>query len=347
MEALGNDRWRGEFVRRGARPLPLHGAGLGRSLPVVAPRLRAPRRRRRPAPGRAQSAPTLIAQAAERAQRRRRRRAWRDWAQRLDVRRAPSADMATLKPLGARRRAGRSRRCAIPTGACAACIRSSCRSSSTASARASRPGTSSSRARRRREPGAHGTFATARRGCPTSRAWASTSCTSRRSTRSAASKRKGTNNTLIAGAGDVGSPWAIGAAEGGHKAILAELGTLDDFRAPGAARARARHRDRAGHRVPVRARPSVREGASGVVPLAARRQRAVRREPAQEVPGHLPVRLRDATTGRRCGASWPSVFDVLDRRRACSIFRVDNPHTKAFPFWEWAIARDQARSIPT
>src|SRR5262249_37919092 len=42
--------------------------------------------------------------------------------------------------------------------------------------------------------------------------------------------RKGPNNTLSAGAGDVGSPWAIGGAGGGHKAIHPELGTLDDFR---------------------------------------------------------------------------------------------------------------------
>src|SRR5581483_11626531 len=43
-------------------------------------------------------------------------------------------------------------------------------------------------------------------------------------------KRKGRNNALASGADDVGSPWAIGAAEGGHKDILPELGTLADFR---------------------------------------------------------------------------------------------------------------------
>src|SRR6202008_1556412 len=42
--------------------------------------------------------------------------------------------------------------------------------------------------------------------------------------------RKGKNNTLPAGPGDVGSPWAIGSAEGGHKSIHPELGTLEDFR---------------------------------------------------------------------------------------------------------------------
>jgi starch synthase (maltosyl-transferring) len=43
-------------------------------------------------------------------------------------------------------------------------------------------------------------------------------------------QRKGKNNTLTPGPDDVGSPWAIGAAEGGHKAILPELGKLADFR---------------------------------------------------------------------------------------------------------------------
>src|SRR5690606_23002300 len=42
--------------------------------------------------------------------------------------------------------------------------------------------------------------------------------------------RKGPNNTLKAGPNDPGSPWAIGAADGGHKAIHAELGTEADFR---------------------------------------------------------------------------------------------------------------------
>ena len=42
--------------------------------------------------------------------------------------------------------------------------------------------------------------------------------------------RKGRNNTLVAEPGDVGSPWAIGSAEGGHDAVHPDLGTLDDFR---------------------------------------------------------------------------------------------------------------------
>ncbi|MGZ3408127.1 MAG: maltotransferase domain-containing protein, partial [Polyangia bacterium] len=44
------------------------------------------------------------------------------------------------------------------------------------------------------------------------------------------SHRKGPNNTLVAGAQDVGSPWAIGSSAGGHKEVHPDLGTLDDFR---------------------------------------------------------------------------------------------------------------------
>ena len=42
--------------------------------------------------------------------------------------------------------------------------------------------------------------------------------------------RKGRNNALTAGPGDPGSPWAIGAAEGGHDAVHPELGTIEDLR---------------------------------------------------------------------------------------------------------------------
>ena len=43
--------------------------------------------------------------------------------------------------------------------------------------------------------------------------------------------RKGRNNSLTVAPGDPGSPWAIGSADGGHKAVHPELGTLDDFEA--------------------------------------------------------------------------------------------------------------------
>ena len=73
--------------------------------------------------------------------------------------------------------------------------------------------------------------------------------------------RKGANNTLAAQPGDVGSPWAIGSAEGGHKEILPELGSLEDFRSAQRAGARARHR---------RSRSTSRSNARPIIPTCAR-----------------------------------------------------------------------------
>ena len=81
--------------------------------------------------------------------------------------------------------------------------------------------------------------------------------------------------------------------EGGRpQGAASGAGDLRRFSRPGRSRRKARHPDRAGHRLPVLARPSLREGAPGVVPRAPRRHHPVRREPAEEVPGHLPVRFR-------------------------------------------------------
>ena len=70
--------------------------------------------------------------------------------------------------------------------------------------------------------------------------------------------RKGPNNSLVTAAGDPGSPWAIGAAEGGHKAVHPELGTLAEFRRFVDSARALEHRRRAGHRVSSLARPSLR-----------------------------------------------------------------------------------------
>ena len=59
--------------------------------------------------------------------------------------------------------------------------------------------------------------------------------------------RKGKNNSVIVEPADVGSPWAIGGEEGGHKSIHPDLGTLDQFRACAQGKG-ARHRDCAGYR---------------------------------------------------------------------------------------------------
>ncbi len=119
--------------------------------------------------------------------------------------------------------------------------------------------------------------------------------------------RKGPNNTLESTEADTGSPWAIGAATGGHTAVHPELGTVDDVAPPGRGGGRARPGAGPRHRLPVLARSPLGPRAPRVVPAPSRRDHPVRREPAEEVPGHLPVRLRvGAVAGPvgRAGAAW-------------------------------------------
>jgi len=154
--------------------------------------------------------------------------------------------------------------------------------------------------------------------------------------------RKGTNNTLVAGPEDVGSPWAIGAAEGGHKDILPQLGTLDDFRH---LLARAREfgievaLDIAFQCAPdhpyVKAHPQwFKHRPDGSVQYAE--------NPPKKYQDIYPF---DFETGD-WRALWDELKSIVDFwiTQGVKIFRVDNPHTKAFGFWEWvidAIKRDQ------
>ncbi len=149
-------------------------------------------------------------------------------------------------------------------------------------------------------------------------------------------KRKGRNNALAAGPGDPGSPWAIGAAEGGHTAIHPELGTIADFRRLMAA---ARERnievalDVAFQCSPdhpyVREHPQwFRHRADGTVQHAE--------NPPKMYEDIVPLDF-ECDDWR---ALWRELADVMLFWAAEGVraFRVDNPHTKSFRFWEWAIA---------
>ena len=154
------------------------------------------------------------------------------------------------------------------------------------------------------------------------------------------SRRKGPNNTLEARPGDVGSPWAIGAAEGGHDAILGELGTLDDFRrlvkAAGAMGIDIAL-DLAFQCAPdhpwVTEHPEwFRRRADGSIQYAE--------NPPKKYQDIYPF---DFETPQWRGL-WLALAGVVEHWMAqgVRVFRVDNPHTKAFPFWEWMIARARA-----
>ena len=138
------------------------------------------------------------------------------------------------------------------------------------------------------------------------------------------------------GPDDVGSPWAIGAEPGGHDAVEPGLGTLEDFDRFVEPRSAAASRSRSIS--PTGPHPIIHacQGASGVVPPAPGRHDQVRGEPAQEIPGHLPINFESA--------EWQALWIELKRivefwiGHGVTIFRVDNPHTKPFRFWEWALA---------
>jgi len=148
-------------------------------------------------------------------------------------------------------------------------------------------------------------------------------------------KRKGKNNALVAAADDAGSPWAIGAIEGGHKAIHPALGTLDDFRKlVGEAKALGIEiaLDIAYQCAPdhpyVKAHPTwFRWRPDGSVQYA-------------ENP---PKKYQDIYPFDFESEDWRALWDELKSvfefwiGHGVKIFRVDNPHTKAFPFWEWVV----------
>jgi starch synthase (maltosyl-transferring) len=149
-------------------------------------------------------------------------------------------------------------------------------------------------------------------------------------------KRKGKNNVLAAAAEDIGSPWAIGAAEGGHKAIHPQLGSAADFRSlVGAAQREGIEiaLDIAFQCAPdhpyVKSHPQwFRWRPDGNVQFAE--------NPPKKYEDIYPFNF-ESEDWRGLWAELKSVLDFWIGE-GVRIFRVDNPHTKSFPFWEWAIA---------
>ncbi|MGH9458921.1 MAG: alpha-1,4-glucan--maltose-1-phosphate maltosyltransferase [Thermoanaerobaculia bacterium] len=158
-------------------------------------------------------------------------------------------------------------------------------------------------------------------------------------------KRKGKNNAVVAEPDDVGSPWAIGASEGGHTAVHPELGTLDDFRRfVEAAR---------GHGIEVALdiafqtspdHPWVDEHPDwflwrpdGTVQYAE--------NPPKKYEDIYPFYFET----EKWDELWEGLRDVFLHwiSQGVRIFRVDNPHTKPLPFWEWCIGEIKRRHPDT
>ena len=154
--------------------------------------------------------------------------------------------------------------------------------------------------------------------------------------------RKGRNNTLTPGPDDVGSPYAIGSEDGGHTAIHPDLGSLEDFE----------------HLRMVAAEHGIELALDFAIQCSPdhpwlkqhpdwfnwRPDGSIRY--AENPPKKYEdiVNVDFYTPGAMPGL-WVALCDAVMfwARNGVRLFRVDNPHTKAFPFWEWMIAEVQAR----
>jgi starch synthase (maltosyl-transferring) len=153
--------------------------------------------------------------------------------------------------------------------------------------------------------------------------------------------RKGRNNAVLAVEGDPGSPYAIGSAEGGHDAVHPELGTIEDFRSfVGACELLA-----------IEVALDFAIQCSPDHPWLKDHPEWFRRRPdgsmryAENPPKKYEDIVNPDFSSEDAGALWNALRDVvlfwIDQ--GVKIFRVDNPHTKPFRFWEWLIREIQLR----
>jgi starch synthase (maltosyl-transferring) len=154
--------------------------------------------------------------------------------------------------------------------------------------------------------------------------------------------RKGRNNSLRAESGDVGSPYAIGSAEGGHDTVHPALGTLEEFRA--LLRSAQENDLEVAIDFAIQCAPDH--------PWVAQHKDWFRWRPdgSMRYAENPPKKYEDIVNPDFYGeASFPAVWTALRDviqfwvDQGIRIFRVDNPHTKPLPFWHWMIADIQSR----
>jgi starch synthase (maltosyl-transferring) len=148
--------------------------------------------------------------------------------------------------------------------------------------------------------------------------------------------RKGRNNALTAAPGDPGSPWAIGAAAGGHDAIHPELGDSNDLRELVAA----------ANDLGIEIALDLAFQCSPDHPWMTEHPEWFRHRPDGSIQyaENPPKKYEDIVpldfTGKDWKRLWAALHGVVEHwiGQGIRIFRVDNPHTKPFRFWEWLIA---------
>jgi starch synthase (maltosyl-transferring) len=149
--------------------------------------------------------------------------------------------------------------------------------------------------------------------------------------------RKGANNSTKAAPGEPGSPWAIGSAEGGHKDIHPELGTLEDFR----------HLVQVAHEHGLSVALDIAFQCSPDHPYIKQHPEWFQHRPDGSIrhAENPPKKYEDIVPFDFDSESWRELWDELLsivlfwQDHGVNIFRVDNPHTKPFAFWEWLIGR--------
>jgi starch synthase (maltosyl-transferring) len=147
--------------------------------------------------------------------------------------------------------------------------------------------------------------------------------------------RKGRNNTVLAEPGDPGSPWAIGDETGGHAAIHQDLGSIEDF---DALVQTAREHD-------VFVALDFALNASADHPWLTEHPEWFHRRPdgTLKYAENPPKKYQDIYNFNWNSEDWQGLWNaVLEVVRywvshGVRVFRVDNPHTKPMPFWEWLI----------
>jgi starch synthase (maltosyl-transferring) len=148
--------------------------------------------------------------------------------------------------------------------------------------------------------------------------------------------RKGRNNNVRSEKGEPGSPWAIGSDEGGHKSILPELGTLQDFK-----------------KLVSEAKKLDIDVAMDIAFQCAPDHPYVKEHPnwfKQRPDGSIqyaenpPKKYQDIYPFNFESDDWQNLWEELKSvflfwiEQGVTVFRIDNPHTKPIPFWKWVIA---------
>ncbi len=148
--------------------------------------------------------------------------------------------------------------------------------------------------------------------------------------------RKGKNNTVTAEPGDPGTPWAIGSEEGGHKSIHPELGNMKDF-----------------HHLIAKAGEHGIEIALDIAFQCSPDHPWVKEHPewflwrpdgTVQYAENPPKKYQDIYPLNFNNNNWKGLWEELKSivvywaEQGVRIFRVDNPHTKPFSFWEWLLS---------